>query len=152
MNIAEHLEKWRRFDAARARLDPVGDFELWFWAILSAGTAIINAALHTAGLTRENHLFATQIPGVYAVYDGPGAWHHELATECDLIHVGVPELKCPLPPDLDRAFAAMNGIENFRDPCIRSSQPVTPEVVATCASAYSEVVAALEPRLRGRPR
>jgi hypothetical protein len=31
MRIAAHLEKVRRMDVVRQRLDLVEDFELWFW-------------------------------------------------------------------------------------------------------------------------
>lgn len=148
MKISEHVEKWRRFEAVRARLDPMGDFELWFWTVLSGGTAMLNAALHAAGVTRENELFATQIPHVYAVWGGVGGGSQQLASSCDLIHVDVPRLECSLPVDLERAFAAMRVIESFRDPCVRSDKPVTPEVVALCQSSYSEVLDALRSRLR----
>ncbi|HSW20302.1 MAG TPA: hypothetical protein VLJ86_23975 [Ramlibacter sp.] len=149
MTIDEHLQKWRRFDAARAGLDADRDFELGFWAMLSAGTTIINAALHAAGVTRENDLFATQIPDVYAVHDGGKAWHHELGSLCDLIHVGLPELDCELPPEIARAFAAMHVIERYRDPCIRSGAPATADVKAACSAAYADLLAAIQPILQG---
>jgi hypothetical protein len=150
MTIDEHIEKWRRFDAARAVLDPAQDFELWFWAMLSAGTALVNAALHAAGITRENHLFATQMPHVYAVHDGAHAWHHELADRCDLIHVGIPELDCALPPEIAHAFAAMEVLETHRDPCVRSTVPVTAEITSACCAAYADAVAVLFTVLRAR--
>ena len=148
MKIPEHIIKWRRFEAVRARLDPMADFELWFWTMLSSGTAVLNAALHAAGVTRENELFATQIPHVYAVRGEAGRCSQELANFCDLIHVDIPRLECSLPIDLDRAFAAMRTIESFRDPCIRSDTPVTSEVVSLCQSSYAELLDALRSRLQ----
>ncbi len=144
MKIGEHLLKWRRFEAARVRLDAVDDFELWFWAMLSGGTALVNAALHAAGITQENDLLATQIPHVYSVWGDA----QKIASDCDLIHVDVPRLDSPLPPDLERAFAAMRVFETLRDPCIRSGKPATSEVVALCAGSYADLVEALGPRLQ----
>lgn len=142
MKIEDHLEKWRRFDSARARLDPVEDFELWFWALSSAGTSIINAALHQQGLTDENRYFATQMPDIYAVPDASGGWQHKMGVRCDLIHVGIPEIDAPLPPALEQACSAMHQIEQFRNPCIRNTTPVTREIIQTCADSYSVVVQA----------
>jgi hypothetical protein len=148
MKTAEHLEKWRRFEDARTKLDARLDFELWFWATLSGGTALVNAALHAASITRENDLLATQIPHVYAVRGANGATMQQLARDCDLIHVDVPPLDRSLPPDLERAFAAMRTLETFRDPCVRSDEPVTAEVVERCDRAHADLLAALGPRMR----
>jgi len=51
MNVAAHEEKIRRLEALRQRLDPLEDFELWFWTAMNAGTHAVNAALHHAGIT-----------------------------------------------------------------------------------------------------
>ena len=142
MNIQQHLEKWRRFDSAYERLDPAEDFELWFWALSSAGTSIINAALHHQGITDENRYFATQMPDIYCVPDDKGMLRHAMGQRCDLIHVGIPEIDAPLPPDLQTAFAAMHQIEQYRNPCIRNVQPATPEVIATCSQSYAQVMRA----------
>jgi hypothetical protein len=141
MKIAEHLAKAARFEALRARLDPVADFELWFWMGLSAGTALINAALHAGGLTDENHRFATQVPDVYAVADGDG-WRPEIAFRCDLIHAGLPALEGVLPPPISRAFEAMEVIEHYRDPCVRGDHPVTAELIVRLATAYEHCAGA----------
>ena len=58
MKVEAHVDKFKRFDSLRSRLDPQADFELWYWVTLNAGTAIINAALHAAGVTREDSSFA----------------------------------------------------------------------------------------------
>lgn len=60
MNVAAHVEKIRKFEALRSRLDPLEDFELWFWAAMNAGTQAVNAALHHAGVTRADDVFPTQ--------------------------------------------------------------------------------------------
>lgn len=147
MKIKAHMEKWRRFDAARARFDPSKEFELWYWATLSGGTTIINAALHASGLTDENGYFATQIPEVYVVMTGVDEWRHALASRCDLIHVGLPPINDPLTPALQRAFDAMDVIEHYRDPCIRSDHPITADVTTACDRAYAEIVAAAQAAL-----
>jgi hypothetical protein len=144
MKIEAHMEKWRRFDAARGRFDPAEEFELWYWATLSGGTTIINAALHATGLTDENGYFATQILDVYAVMEDTGKWRHAIGERCDLIHVGMPPVKGPLPPALQRAFSAMDAIEHYRDPCVRGDHPITPEVTTTCDRAYAQIVAAAQ--------
>lgn len=138
MNIATHMQKYRQFEDARQRLQPLEDFDLWFWAVSSAGTALINAALHTLGVTRENRHFATQIPDVYAVADSDTTWHYELASDCDLIHADIPKLPST-PAQLKPAFEAMNEIERYRNPCIRGEHPVTPELLSTLAQAYMAV-------------
>ena len=149
MRIAAHLAKYARLDALRQRLHPIDDFELWYWMGLSAGTTLINAALHCAGVTEENDRFATQVPDVYAVPDGAGGWRHEIAARCDVIHVGLPEVTSPLPPLLAEAFREMERIELYRDPCVRGTHPVTVALVdeidaayMRCTSAASEIVRA----------
>ena len=149
MKISAHVEKWKRFDALRNRFDPAAEFELWYWATLSGGTTIINAALHACGITDENNRFATQIPDVYAVPDGQDRWHHEIGVNCDLIHVGMPEVTKALPAAVQRAFDAMDVIERYRDPCVRGDTEVTAEIIAACEKAYDEIVAATKSALNG---
>jgi hypothetical protein len=148
MRIASHVRKWERFDALRSRFDAEREFELWYWATLSGGTSLINAALHAAGITDENELFATQMPEVYAIHAGPGFWRHVLATRCDLIHVGLPEIADPLPEDIATAFVAMERIEAHRDPCVRADRAVTDAVIGQCDASYREIVDALRDRVR----
>jgi hypothetical protein len=149
MKIEEHLAKAKRFEATRARLDPVDDFELWFWMGLSAGTALINAALHAAGITDENDRFATQVPDVYAVPEGSG-WRPTIDFRCDLIHAGLPALETALPPTIARAFEAMEVIEYYRDPCVRGDHPVTGELIARLATAYERCAVAAREEIHNR--
>jgi len=141
MQIEAHLEKFERFEACRRQFDAVEDFELWYWSLLSAGTALINGALHAHGITRAEDAFATQVPDVYAVPDATG-WHHEIRFLNDLIHVGLPALEVELPPALRTAFHEMEIIERYRDPWVRGDQPITAEVVTTVASAFDRCMAA----------
>jgi len=152
MKIAAHIEKWERFDRFRSRFDPIEDFELWYWSMMSGGTAIINAALHASGQTNANELFATQIPDVYAVVDGPGQWHHEIGVRCDLIHVGLPVIDIDPGSALVKAYEAMHELERYRDPYVRGEGIVTAEVVARCDSSYSEIVKAARAAIAEGPR
>jgi hypothetical protein len=142
MRTDAHVEKFKRFDRSRSRLDPHADFELWYWMTLNAGTAIINAALHVAGVTREHDSFATQIPNIYSVPGADGSRHLEYVFGVDIIHVGMPKIVGPLPPAIAAAFAAMEIIEEFRDPCVREDRPITDEVIRACCDAYARCVAA----------
>jgi hypothetical protein len=142
MRIAAHVEKFRRFDRSRARFDPKADFELWYWMTLNAGTAIVNAALHCAGVTREHDSFATQIPNIYSVSGPDGKRHLEYVFGVDIIHVGMPKIKKPLPPAIASAFSAMEIIEEHRDPCIRGDRPITDDIIRACSEAYAKCVAA----------
>jgi hypothetical protein len=91
VNIDAHLEKVRRMEAVRARLDSLEDFELWFWMSMCGGTHAINAALHRVGATDDGEYFCTQSVDVYLERgDKPGEWRHSLRYGCDIIHVGMP--------------------------------------------------------------
>ena len=146
MKVDSHVLKWHRFDSIRSRFEPQDEFELWYWATLSGGTALINAALHLAKVTEENDLFATQIPDVYATNDGPLFSRHVIGLRCDLIHVGLPEIDGALPADIQCAFDAMHVIEQYRDPCVRSDFSVTAQVVSDCERSYLELVNAIADR------
>jgi hypothetical protein len=140
MRIDAHIEKYRRFDRLRSRLDPHNDFELWYWMSLNAGTAIINAALHAAGVTREHDSFTTQIPDVYSVAGPDGTRHLEYVFGVDIIHVGMPKIEAPLPAAIATAFSEMEVIEGFRDPCIREDRPITGDVIRACSDAYVKCI------------
>jgi len=72
VKVASHLEKIARLELLRARLDPLADFELWFWAGMTAGTHAVNAALHHAGITDDGDAYPSQ-PGVYLVGQPDGS-------------------------------------------------------------------------------
>ena len=149
MHISAHIAKYRQFEGASKLLDPARDFELWLWAITSAGTALVNAALHKARITDENDHFASQIPDVNAVPDGAGSWAYAIGTRCDLIHVGTPPVTQSLPPQLQAACDAMREIDAYRNPCIRGTRAVSSELVTQCQDGYSRVVDSLTAFLKG---
>lgn len=137
MNIASHVEKIRRLERVRHRLDPVDDFELWFWASMTAGTHAVNAALHATGLTDAGDHFPTQ-PGVYLVSTGNGGFAPAFRPLGDILHVGRPTVEGTPDPAVARMMAAMETIEHHRDPCIRGEREPTSAVIADCEAAYQE--------------
>jgi hypothetical protein len=137
VNIDAHLEKVRRMEAVRARLDSLEDFELWFWMSMCGGTHAINAALHRVGATDDGEYFCTQSVDVYLERgDKPGEWRHSLRYGCDIIHVGMPAVQVPIPAPLRDACNAMLVLEELRDPCIRGDRAITPQIVAAVENAY----------------
>lgn len=138
MLVSSHLEKMNHFEAALARLDPVDDFELWFWSVMVSGTNAVNAALHLADITPAEQAYPSQ-PGVYYVPDGQG-YRPTLKELGDVLHVGRPPIKAPLPPDIRRMTEAMGRIEAFRDPCTRGDMAPTAEIVHVCQTSYEECV------------
>ena len=137
MKITAHLEKLRRMDAVRTRLDPVGDFELWFWMSMSGGTHAVNAALHHIGATDPGEYFCTQSVDVYLEQGNtPGTWKHSLRYGCDIIHVGMPEVRAKLPAGLETACEAMTVLEHLRDPCIRGTRAATRAEIDAVEQAY----------------
>ena len=134
MNIASHLDKIDRFERLRARLDTMGDFELWFWAAMNTGTNAVNAALHHAGATIADDVFPTQ-PGVYLVPGSDGKLEPAFRPPGDVLHVGRPKIEGKLPEDVTAMMQAMEIIEHHRDPCIRGERDATPEIAAECAQA-----------------
>lgn len=145
MHIADHALKISRLDALRGRLDPLADFELWFWATMSAGTHAVNAALHAAGVTRESAAFAMQ-PGVYLVAQGDGTLAPAVAPLGDVLHVGRPPIEAKVPADVEALMHAMEEIEQYRDPCVRGGQRPTPAIVQTCEDAFARCLALLRAR------
>lgn len=148
MHIPAHLEKIERFELARSRLDPLEDFELWFWATMMAGTNAVNAALHHTGLTPAEAAYPSQ-PGVYHVALPQGGHEPRLKASGDVLHVGRPPVPGPVPPDIQRMMDAMERIEQYRDPCTRGDMHITPQVVSECADAYDECLRLLGARMEG---
>ena len=148
MNIASHREKIAKLEALRARLHPMDDFELWFWAAMNAGTHAVNAALHDAGVTDAADRFPTQ-PGVYLVPQPDGALEPKLGPLGDVLHVGRPKVEAPVPADIAEMMKAMETIEFHRDPCIRGEREPTPAIADECAGALARVLALFDQRLGG---
>ncbi len=147
MQIASHADKIRRLRDLRQRLDPLRDFELWYWTSLTAGTNIWNATLHAAGLTSEERVFAT-IPGVHVVPQPDGSLRRELRGLGDVSHVGWPRVPGEMPEHLHRLEAALHALEKHRDPCLRGEQQPTQTIVDECNAAFAQAVAVYEHAIR----
>ena len=137
MRIPSHVEKVQRLAALRGRLDPIEDFELWYWATLTAGTNMLNACLHRAGLTSDDPVFST-IPGMHWVRQADGTYARELRGPGDISHVGWPPIEGEKPANIERLEHALERIEAFRDPCIRADKPITQAIVEDCDRAFTE--------------
>ena len=140
MKISSHADKIHRLLQLRERLDPLQDFELWYWSSLTAGTNIWNAALHACGLTSEDRAFST-IPGVHVVPQADGGWRRELRGPGDVSHVGWPQIPGDMPAPIKRLEAALHALEEHRDPCLRADRTPTPAIVAECERALSQAIA-----------
>jgi hypothetical protein len=145
MNVASHVEKIEKLEALRAKLDPMEDFELWFWALMNAGTNAVNAALHQAGVTRADDVFPTQ-PGVYVDRDGKAGFH----PLGDVLHVGRPKVEAAVPADIQQMMDKMEIIEHHRDPCIRGEREPTKAIAQECAAALSVVLKLFNERIGGK--
>ena len=137
MRIASHVEKVGRLVDLRKRLDPIEDFELWYWATLTASTNILNASLHATGLTSEERIFST-IPGVHVEPRLDGSFVRVLRGPGDVSHVGWPPVKGQRPEYLVRIEHEIEIIEKHRDPCVRADREPTAAIVEECDRAFSE--------------
>ena len=146
MNVASHLEKIRKLEALRARLDPLEDFELWFWSAMHAGTHAVNAALHHSGITRDDDVFPTQ-PGVYLVPQPDASVLAAFRPLGDVLHVGRPKIEVPVPPDVAAMMQAMEIIEHHRDPCIRGEREPTRAIADECQRALLRCLELLARRI-----
>lgn len=136
MDIAAHSEKISRLIDLKARLHPIHDFELWYWACLTAGTNMWNASLHATGLTPPDRVFST-IPGVHVVPQADGSFRRELREPGDVSHVGWPAIGGVMPPPLTALEAALHALEAHRDPCLRGMRQPTDDIIDECDTAFS---------------
>lgn len=139
MKIASHADKIRRLLALRGRLDPLADFELWYWTSLTAGTNIWNASLHAAGLTSEDCAFST-IPGMHVVPQPDGSWRRELRGPGDVSHVGWPPIPGEMPQPIQHLEAALHTLEAHRDPCLRGDRAPSQAIVDECDGAMQQAL------------
>ncbi|HUA52700.1 MAG TPA: hypothetical protein VMB81_11080 [Candidatus Sulfotelmatobacter sp.] len=146
MEIAAHEEKIARLSDLIGRLDPIEDFEIWMWACMSAATNALNAALHHLGVTQPFDYFPHQIPGLYVEPKpiAPWRWKRMFAEPGDVIHIGLPPCRAPVPERILAAAAGLHVIEDLRETHVRGGQPVTRELAAACADAYRGAMAAFQ--------
>lgn len=143
MKISSHVDKIHRLLQLRTQLDPLQDFELWYWAGLTAGTNIWNAALHATGLTSADRAFST-IPGVHVVPQEDGSFRRELRGPGDVSHVGWPAIPGVMPALIQRLEAALHALEEHRDPCLRGDRAPTQAIVDECDQALRQAVCVYE--------
>ena len=148
MNVKSHLEKIARLESLRNRFDPLLDFELWFWAGMTAGTHAVNAALHCAGVTKSDDIHPTQ-PGVYLVPQPDGSVRTEFRSLGDILHVGRPVIDAAIPEDIESMMHLMETVERYRDPCVREGVVPTAAIVAECDTALGQCLRLLNDRLQG---
>jgi hypothetical protein len=146
MNVASHLEKIRKLEALRARLDPLEDFELWFWSAMNAGTHAVNAALHHSRVTRDDDVFPTQ-PGVYLVPQPGSELRSAFHPLGDILHVGRPKVEGAVPADVKKMMHEMELIEHHRDPCIRGERQPTRAIADECERALRRCLELLAKRI-----
>ena len=155
MEIGVHVEKIQRMAKRHATLDPEEDFELWMWMGMTIATHAVNAALHRAGLTDSGNYYSYHVIGLYVVPPkGADGWRRQALPPGDVVHVDAPPVRGALPDSIGRAFAALQVIEGMRDPYIRRADPITPQLIERCRTAYATCMresAALLPELRGVP-
>jgi hypothetical protein len=147
MKVISHLDKVRRLAMLRQRLDPLADFELWFWTTLTASTNAFNATLHLTGLTRDDPVFST-IPGVHVVKQPDGSYARELREPGDVSHVDWPKIGGDAPQAIRQFEHALRTIEHHRDPCIRGDRVPTQATVDECEQAFAQVMCIFEQALR----
>lgn len=139
MDVQTHSEKIGRMVGLRARLDPLRDFELWYWTSLTAGTNIWNAVLHLAGLTSDERVFST-IPGVHVVPQPDGSYRRELRGPGDVSHVGWPPIPGRMPAHVQELEAALHALEEHRDPCLRGDRQPTQAIADECEQAFARAL------------
>ncbi|TDY21554.1 hypothetical protein B0G81_1777 [Paraburkholderia sp. BL6665CI2N2] len=148
MKVISHLDKVRRLAMLRQHLDPLADFELWFWTTLTASTNVFNATLHLAGLTRDDPVFST-IPGVHVAKQPNGSYARELRGLGDVSHVDWPEIEGDVPQAIRQIEQALRVIESHRDPCIRGDRVPVQAIVDECEQAFGEITFLFEQALKG---
>jgi hypothetical protein len=146
MKTSSHIEKITKLETLRGRLDPAKDFELWFWAGMTAGTHAVNAALHDAKVTSDDDIFPTQ-PGVYLVQQADGSLKPAFRPLGDVLHVGRPKIDAPVPKDITEMMHQMEIVERHRDPCVRDRREPTREIADECDTALGRCLQLLRQRI-----
>lgn len=144
MIISSHIDKVRRLNGVRGRLNPAEDFELWFWSSMLAGTNAVNAALHQAGITPAESAFPSQ-PGVFymLMVDGYKPVLKELG---DVLHVGRPAITGAVPEDVATMMELMEQMEKYRDPCTRGDIDPSEAIIEHCDALYCQCIEFLKHR------
>lgn len=138
MKTTSHLEKIERLCRFRHRLEPLQDFELWYWTTLTASTNALNACYHLCGLTPADPVFST-IPGVHVVQQPDGSYARALRGPGDVSHLHWPVIDGFKPEALKALEHAIESIESHRDPCLRGDRHPSREIVNEVESSFQTV-------------
>ncbi len=140
MRIEDHLEKAGRIDRLREKLDPLEDYELWYWASLVVAMNLLNAALHRLEATVDEDCFAHNLPVYIRPGKNPGTFEPVVRTPGDLEHVEGEENMRLIPAELDEATQALVELEAVRDPGVRGDLEMTQELMLRVDEAYRSCV------------
>ena len=136
MFVDGHLQKIERIERQRAKLDPVADYELWYFASLMNGMHAINAALHALGATVAEDCFAHNVPVYVRAGAERGTWEAVIRPFGDLEHVEGADIIAIIPDALAPARAALLELEDVRDAGLRGDLEITAELASKIEAAY----------------
>ena len=117
---SSHLEKIARvWRSLRGRLDPLQDFELWFWAGMTAGTHAVNAALAPARRSRRATMsFRCSLASIWlrrpTVRSAPRSTRSAMCST-----LAARRSRRPVPEDVASMMHLMEIDRAVRDPCVR---------------------------------
>jgi len=141
MFVDGHLQKIERIERQRAKLDPVADYELWYFASLMNGMHAINAALHALGVTTPEDCFAHNVPVYVRAGPEPGTWEAVIRPFGDLEHVEGADIIAIIPDALASARAALLKMEGVRDAGLRGELEITAALASKIDAAYGACLA-----------
>ncbi|MDP6805387.1 MAG: hypothetical protein QF902_08660 [Rhodospirillales bacterium] len=141
MFVDGHLEKIERIERQRATLDPIADYELWYFASLMNGMHAMNAALHALGATVAEDCFAHNVPVYVRAGAEPGTWEAVIRPFGDLEHVDGADIMAIIPDALAPARDALLELETVRDPGLRGDLEITVALASKVEAAYGACLA-----------
>lgn len=139
MKTSSHLDKFERLRALRARLDPLEDFELWWWTTLTAGTNALYASRRLASLTES------KAAGRWNIGERSVRPVSESKDSAGIDHEAWPNTESP-PQDILSLERALQTIDRHRDPCFHGGREPTRAIVAECEAAFALVCRVLRSR------
>ena len=142
MLIRDHLKKIQRIEQSRSKLVPLADYELWYFATMTAAVNAMNAALHAAGATVAERCFAHNVPVYYRPGRRAGTFAPVVRPFGDIEHVDSPEVEALIPERLGPAALALKQIEALREQSVRGNLRPSRAIVARIETAYRRCLAA----------
>ena len=136
MLIRDHVRKVQRIERARSKLDPLADYELWYFATMTAAVNAMNAALHAAGATVGERCFAHNVPVYYRPGRRAGTFTAVVRPFGDIEHIDSPEVAALIPQRLGPAARALEEIEALRERSVRGHLRPSRAIAARIESAY----------------